>query len=622
MAHIYVKAGGTATGSGGVYSSQKTGSWSTAFNNTSEYYNAIWDIIGSYPTPQYNMQPGDIIYVSHLHYLNISVSGAGVSNAYMPSSSKLLSVNDSNITSLLEGAWENRDCYWTIPGFSGCYIYGITWMAYEQLYLMSANPFTIWDTCTLSNNLVLGGDNNSTRCYGYNIFKNCKFDNYAILLNSGNAVFINCIFTLLSGSYGYIFRLYNDNYSNDWGVDVHLVGCDFSNCNRPLYSAWVSTTNDIPWNYSNVVIDRCNFHPLPTRAVGFTSTASVTFQDSADTVTYSSHNLPNGSIVSFSSISSTTGISINTNYYTRDTTSNTFKLSLTYDGSVINLVNNGSGTLRISKVTYSSHNILNGSIVSFASITTTTGISINTNYYTRDSSTDFFRLSSTLGGPAITLVNNGTGTIKLTPPVRKAEFSKITNGSMIESAGVSLCETSDVYHYYEGYKYGNICADLEVYRDGGAKINGTTPYSLKLYAKNTISVEGSFINKAKFVKFKLAEFIADFTEFVEFTVEILQPNSSLTLKKSEVWIELFYPDATSSKSNKVTSKEYILSNTLGTAYPFSYESWQGLTGPVKQSITVSTNVVGKEGLCIVWLYCNVPSRFFYICPKYHLKKVT
>lgn len=75
-------------------------------------------------------------------------------------------------------------------------------------------------------------------------------------------------------------------------------------------------------------------------------TESVTFQDTGDTVTLTSHGLQNGQRVSFSSITSTTGISTNTAYFVISAATNTFQLASTSGGSALALTTNGSGTMR------------------------------------------------------------------------------------------------------------------------------------------------------------------------------------------------------------------------------------------------------------------------------------
>jgi hypothetical protein len=72
---------------------------------------------------------------------------------------------------------------------------------------------------------------------------------------------------------------------------------------------------------------------------------AVTFQDTGDTVTLNSHGLQNGNVVSFTSITSTTGISINTTYYVVSATTNTFQVASSAGGSALPLTTNGSGTM-------------------------------------------------------------------------------------------------------------------------------------------------------------------------------------------------------------------------------------------------------------------------------------
>jgi surface protein len=79
---------------------------------------------------------------------------------------------------------------------------------------------------------------------------------------------------------------------------------------------------------------------------GITTGASVTFQDAGDTVTLASHGLSNGDMVSFSVITTTTGIVINTIYYVISATTNTFQVSATSGGSALTLTTDGSGTLK------------------------------------------------------------------------------------------------------------------------------------------------------------------------------------------------------------------------------------------------------------------------------------
>lgn len=77
----------------------------------------------------------------------------------------------------------------------------------------------------------------------------------------------------------------------------------------------------------------------------FAESDAVTFQDAGDTVTLNSHGLQNGDTISFTSITSTTGISTNTLYYVISAATNTFQVSSSLGGAALPLTTNGSGTL-------------------------------------------------------------------------------------------------------------------------------------------------------------------------------------------------------------------------------------------------------------------------------------
>ena len=73
----------------------------------------------------------------------------------------------------------------------------------------------------------------------------------------------------------------------------------------------------------------------------------VTFTDAGDIVTRTNHGFSNGSVIRFSGIVNTTGISVNTDYFVVAATTNTFQLALTPGGSAIALTTNGTGTLDV-----------------------------------------------------------------------------------------------------------------------------------------------------------------------------------------------------------------------------------------------------------------------------------
>lgn len=79
-----------------------------------------------------------------------------------------------------------------------------------------------------------------------------------------------------------------------------------------------------------------------------TTIGSVTFTDAGDLVTFNKHGLAAGAAVAFGTITSTTGISINTTYYVINPTTNTFQLASTPGGAALPLTTNGTGVLSTS----------------------------------------------------------------------------------------------------------------------------------------------------------------------------------------------------------------------------------------------------------------------------------
>ena len=87
---------------------------------------------------------------------------------------------------------------------------------------------------------------------------------------------------------------------------------------------------------------------MQVTGVGTPSTTpiAVTTTGSGDTVNLTAHGLSNTDEVSFAAITTTTGIVINRIYFVVGATANTFQVALTSGGTAIDLVTDGSATLR------------------------------------------------------------------------------------------------------------------------------------------------------------------------------------------------------------------------------------------------------------------------------------
>ena len=116
------------------------------------------------------------------------------------------------------------------------------------------------------------------------------------------------------------------------------IGCD-----APVSKAAIGTTiNSTTVTMSDTSLLSAGMEVYGT---GISTAKAVTFTDAGDLVNRTAHGLSNGRKISFSSITSTTGIVVNTPYYVINAAANTFQVSLTLGGSAIALTTNGSGNL-------------------------------------------------------------------------------------------------------------------------------------------------------------------------------------------------------------------------------------------------------------------------------------
>lgn len=90
-------------------------------------------------------------------------------------------------------------------------------------------------------------------------------------------------------------------------------------------------------------------------------------------------------------------------------------------------------------VTLNNHQLQNGDEVSFATITSTTGIVVNRIYYIVNSNgSNTFQLANTIGGAAIALTTNGSGTMRY----RTEVVSVVTNTSITVSRPMTFSNTN------------------------------------------------------------------------------------------------------------------------------------------------------------------------------------
>lgn len=159
---------------------------------------------------------------------------------------------------------------------------------------------------------------------------------------------------------------------------------------------------------------------------------AVVLTDATDKVTLSSHGYSNGDQIQFARISNANNLTVGTIYYVVSSNTNDFQVATTSGGSAIAFGTGSDGAALIVKsmnvathectftdstdlVTFQSgHGYVDHDMITFSSVNTTTGISVDTIYYLRDNSGDTFKLAETRGGSALTLTNDGNGIISKT----------------------------------------------------------------------------------------------------------------------------------------------------------------------------------------------------------------
>ena len=247
MAFYYVKSGGTATGDGGRYVTQKTGSWATAFTATSEYYSSLE------ATPLATTAPngGDYILASHLHnevYVGSQVSFTSGSES---ASIFLVSVDDANCEVYKQGAKEVMS--------GGAAYYMLNW----NILLAGFDLETVTNILRADNNLrklmvqdcILRPDNSNDSAIQSSVGPAfITFINVDVIPNTVNArVIYNSanggVFNWYGGTLGTNVSRVFENNATDGGT-FNITGVDLS----------VATNTLVHWNntpYGRAVFNSC-----------------------------------------------------------------------------------------------------------------------------------------------------------------------------------------------------------------------------------------------------------------------------------------------------------------------------------------------------------------------------
>lgn len=154
-------------------------------------------------------------------------------------------------------------------------------------------------------------------------------------------------------------------------LSINVSGSSLSKKNLEIVFKNLGTANNIPGSQSVTISSNWGVPTSYSKSVGTTSgnaiitcsdtsnlsagmlvtgtgisdAVAVTFTDAGDTVNLAGHGLSNGTNISFTSITTTTGISTYTVYYVINAGLNDFQIASTPSGGAIALTNDGSGNM-------------------------------------------------------------------------------------------------------------------------------------------------------------------------------------------------------------------------------------------------------------------------------------
>lgn len=195
------------------------------------------------------------------------------------------------------------------------------------------------------------------------------------------------------------------------------------------------------------------------------------------------------------------------------------------------------------------------------------------------------------------------------------------NITAINNAIVSPTSLLEVHNFSSGNTrviqrvasdHGYVREETTIKRTGGAS-DGVTAYSLQI---------ATWTGVAKWyhsLRIKVADIWVDTSTAKTFTCEVVHDSqgsgAGAALQDNEAWIEVLYPNGTTSRSLSVNDRAATVQTTPADQTS-SAETWTttGLTTPVKQKLSVTTGT-GKAGVCQVYVCLAKPSSTIYVCPK-------
>jgi hypothetical protein len=181
----------------------------------------------------------------------------------------------------------------------------------------------------------------------------------------------------------------------------------------------------------------------------------------------------------------------------------------------------------------------------------------------------------------------------------------LSSNFAIANTMISACDTANtINREYQLNKFGQYFSETSIYLDA---TDGLNSYSRRIA---TNSASDDFFNPSRF---KLANGWADFSTSKTLTVELCQDGTTTGLDDAQCWVEVVFPDDTTSLRIVETTK--ASDNQTTSTLTSSSASWTGLSGTnVKQKIALTTSATGKEGSYEVFISVAKASTTVYVDP--------
>lgn len=198
----------------------------------------------------------------------------------------------------------------------------------------------------------------------------------------------------------------------------------------------------------------------------------------------------------------------------------------------------------------------------------------------------------------------------------------LTSSNGIQNMGEVLMDIADsgstVYKFRREYQFGYAQDETSKVITGKALYDGTNEFTAKMVSRATPPPTSYDPWRYHLTTLRETGFAASRT----YTVHIAQDHASVqpdALNDDEIWLEVVYPDDTTSQYNIKTDK-IATPTTTPAAQTTSTETWEGLAATTRlQELSVQIDAAdGKNGPVEIWVCLAKESKTVYVCPEVYV----